>query len=69
MKTDSFIAKHKVDVVLRDGSKVAHFVGTEKLTVPVSGNDVVVIHASQKFVIRYVRVGNDLLIFTLMTAQ
>lgn len=63
MKSHSRIAAHKIDVILRDGSKATHFTGSGKIIVPVGENDLVVIHTASQSVSRYMRLGDDLLIY------
>ncbi|MDA8478312.1 Ig-like domain-containing protein [Citrobacter sp. Awk 4] len=63
MKTTPAMAKHIVDVVPRNGEKVTHFEGATGITLAVSPNSIVLVHASSGAVLRYERHGNDLLIY------
>ncbi|NDO79920.1 hypothetical protein CJP72_03750, partial [Citrobacter sp. NCU1] len=63
MKTSPAMAKHLVDIVPRNGAKVTHFEGGRDITLAVSPNSIVLVHALSGAVLRYERRGSDLLIY------
>ncbi|WP_313050732.1 BapA prefix-like domain-containing protein [Atlantibacter subterraneus] len=55
---------HNVDVISRNNSNVTqHFAGTGSTSVSVDTDSIVLVHVSSGEVVRYVRHGNDLLIY------